>query len=486
MSTPEHVDVLIIGAGLSGIGAAAMLSTEHPNRSYLVLERRAASGGTWDLFRYPGIRSDSDMFTLGYRFKPWTDDRALADGPSILQYVRDTATEYGVDEKIRYGHHVQGADWDSERRLWTVSATVDGEEVAYTASFLWCCSGYYDYDQGYTPTFAGQESYTGTVVHPQAWPEDLDYSGKRVVVIGSGATAVTLVPSMLKPGDPNAAAHVTMLQRSPTYILAVPSKDPLANRLRKLVGEKRAYDLVRLKNVAQASALYNISQKQPKLVRKAIRSMTTKMLPEGYPVDVHFKPTYGPWDQRLCLVPSGDLFRSISKGDASVVTDTIEAFTEKGLRLTSGAELEADIVVTATGLNLLAFGGMELSIDGEKKPLPETMAYRALMLSDIPNFAYTIGYTNASWTLKADLVAEFVCRVLAHMDATRTSTVVPRRDPSVGEEPFMDFDAGYVLRAVDRLPKQGSVAPWKLKQSYFHDVRSIRKSDLEDGVLQFS
>ncbi len=486
MSAIEHVDVLIIGAGLSGIGAAAKLSTEHPERSYLLLERREASGGTWDLFRYPGIRSDSDMFTLGYRFKPWTDDRALADGASILKYVRDTAQEYGVDERIRYDQHVLGADWDSDAKRWTVTVEHAGETIAYTCDFLWSCSGYYDYDEGFTPEFAGRERFQGQVVHPQHWPDDLDRAGKRIVVIGSGATAVTLVPSLLDKHDPERAAHVTMLQRSPTYILSIPAKDPLANGLRKVLGPQRAYDVTRLKNITQASALYTVSQKQPKLVRSAIRKMTQRMLPDGYPVDVHFKPTYGPWDQRLCLVPNGDLFKAIRRGDASVVTDTIDTFTEKGILLTSGEELEADIIITATGLNLLAFGGIELSLDGTKVGLPETMAYRALMLSDIPNFAYTIGYTNASWTLKADLVAEFVCRVLDHMDRTDSRVVVPGRDPGVGEEPFMDFEAGYVLRAIDSLPKQGDVEPWKLKQSYFHDVRAIRKADIADGVLQFS
>lgn len=486
MSTAEHVDVLIIGAGLSGIGAAAKLTTEHPGRSFLLLERRQASGGTWDLFRYPGIRSDSDMFTLGYRFKPWTQDKSLADGASILRYVRETAEEYGVDQRIRYGQHVRGADWDSEAKRWTVTADTDDGQVTYTCDFLWSCSGYYDYDQGYTPDFPGRDRFAGQIVHPQAWPEELEYAGKRVVVIGSGATAVTLVPSLLPREPGEAAAHVTMLQRSPTYILSVPSRDPLSRALRKVLGPQRAYDVTRLKNIAQASALYTVSQKQPKLVRAAIRRLTQKMLPEGYPVDVHFKPTYGPWDQRLCLVPDGDLFRVLREGRASVVTDTIETFTEKGILLSSGEELEADIIVTATGLNLLAFGGIQLTIDGEKVNLPDTMAYRALMLSDVPNFAYTIGYTNASWTLKADLVAEFVCRVLAHMDATGARVVTPPRDPSVSEEPFMDFEAGYVLRSIDQLPKQGSVEPWKLKQSYFHDVRAIRKADVADGVLQFS
>ncbi|WP_312008720.1 flavin-containing monooxygenase [Nocardioides alcanivorans] len=336
MNAAEHVDVLIIGAGLSGIGAAAKLSTEHPDRSYLLLERRGASGGTWDLFRYPGVRSDSDMFTLGYRFKPWTDDKSLADGASILRYVRETAEEYGVDQRIRYGQHVLGADWDSDSKRWTVTVDTDQGQVAYTCNFLWSCSGYYDYDEGYTPQFPGRERFEGRIVHPQHWPADLDYAGKRVVVIGSGATAVTLVPSMLESGDSRAAGHVTMLQRSPTYILSVPRRDPLANTVRRVLGARRAYPVIRLKNIAQANTLYSVSQKRPKLVRAAIRKMTQKMLPEDYPVDVHFKPTYGPWDQRLCLVPNGDLFRVLREGTASVVTDTIETFTEKGILLSSG------------------------------------------------------------------------------------------------------------------------------------------------------
>ncbi|QIX28343.1 NAD(P)/FAD-dependent oxidoreductase [Nocardioides sp. JQ2195] len=474
----EHVDVLIIGAGLSGIGAAATLASRQPGKSYLVLEGRSASGGTWDLFRYPGVRSDSDMYTLGYRFKPWLGDKALADGASILDYVRETAVEHGVDEHIRHDQHISAVDWDSETATWTVTA--ESGEV-WTCSFLWSCTGYYNYDQGFTPHFEGRERFRGEIVHPQHWPEDLEYAGKKVVVIGSGATAVTLVPAMA-----DEAAKVTMLQRSPTYILSLPAKDPIALGVRKVLPRQVAYNVTRFKNIAQASALYNVSQKQPKLVRKAIRRMTMKQLPEDYPVDVHFKPKYGPWDQRLCLVPNGDLFKAIRSGKADVVTDTIETFTETGIRLASGDELEADIIITATGLNLQLFGGIEVTIDGEKLDAPNTMAYRGLMLSDLPNFAYTIGYTNASWTLKADLVAEFVCRVLEHMDEVGARTVVPVRQEGVAEEPFMDFEAGYVLRSLDDLPKQGDVEPWKLKQSWFHDVRAIRNSRIDDGVLEFS
>ena len=477
----EHVDVLIIGAGLSGIGAACQLTREHPGRTYAVLESRSVSGGTWDLFRYPGIRSDSDMFTLGYRFKPWLGDKSLADGRSILDYVRDAAREHGVEGHIRYDSRAVAASWDTSSSRWTVDIDHGGEPNRLTCNFLWSCTGYYRYDEGFTPDFSGRDRFAGQIVHPQHWPEDLEHAGKKIVVIGSGATAVTLVPALA-----DEAAHVTMLQRSPTYILSLPSRDPLASGLRKVLPSQRAYDLTRIKNVVQASLLYTVSQRRPNLVRKAIRRMTRKLLPEDYPVDVHFKPTYGPWDQRLCLVPNGDLFKAIGSGKAEVVTDTIDTFTENGIRLDSGAEVEADIIITATGLNLLAFGGIELSVDGHAVHAPDTMAYRALMLTEIPNFAYTIGYTNASWTLKADLVAEFVCRVLAHMDQVGATKVMARRDPEVKEEPFMDFEAGYVLRSLDDLPKQGDREPWKLKQSYFHDVRTIRKATIDDGNLEFS
>ncbi|WP_426245475.1 flavin-containing monooxygenase [Nocardioides sp. LHG3406-4] len=478
----EHVDVLLVGAGLSGIGAACQLSRQHPQRSYAILERRHASGGTWDLFRYPGVRSDSDMFTLGYRFKPWRGEKALADGPSILAYVRETAREYGVDEHVRYGVHATSASWDTDTARWTVTGTRDGEPFAMTCDFLWCTSGYYDYDRGFTPPFDGVDDFRGVVVHPQHWPEGLDYAGKQVLVIGSGATAVTLVPALAGSG----AGHVTMLQRSPTYVLALPEVDRIARGLRRLLPERASYTLTRWKNVAVATGLYQLSQRRPDLVRAMIRRATVKALPEGYDVDTHFKPVYDPWDQRLCLVPDGDLFRSLSRGDASVVTATIDRFTEQGVLLGSGEELEADVVVTATGLNLVAFGGMDLVVDGRPVALPDTMAYKALMLSGVPNFAYTIGYTNASWTLKADLVAEYVCRVLAHLDEHGQRVVVPVDDPAVERRPFMDFMAGYVLRSLDQLPKQGDVEPWRLRQNYLYDVRSIRRAPIDDGVLAFS
>ncbi len=476
----EHLDVLVVGAGLSGIGTAAQLRKQHPHRSLAVLEMRAVSGGTWDLFRYPGVRSDSDMFTLGYRWRPWRGAKALADGPSILQYVRDVAEEYGVDKLIRYGHKVVRADWHSETARWLVDLETPDGPQQISAGFLVGCTGYYDYEGGYAPTFPGQDDFAGQVIHPQHWPEDLDYAGKRVVVIGSGATAVTLVPAMAPD-----AAHVTMLQRSPTYILSAPGRDPIAQRLQRLP-ERIAFPIVRWKSILIALASYQLSRRRPDVLRSFIRKNTIKQLPAEIDVDVHFKPTYDPWDQRLCLVPDGDLFQAFRRGTASIVTDTIETFTETGIRLTSGEHLEADIVVTATGLKILPFGGITLSVDGQDVKAHDTMSYKALMLSGVPNFAYTIGYTNASWTLKADLVTEYVVRLLRHMDQRGYRQVVAERDPSVGERPFMDFSSGYVLRALDEVPVQGDRAPWMLKQNYVTDVRTIRRDAIADDVLRFA
>lgn len=476
----EHVDVLIVGAGLSGIGAACRLRTEHPGRSVAVLEAREASGGTWDLFRYPGIRSDSDMFTFGFKWRPWPGDTALADGPAILDYLRTVAREYAVDELIRYRHRVVSASWDSATDLWTVEVDHDGERVTLTTGLLWACGGYYDYDRGYSPEFPGQEDFLGTIVHPQHWPEDLDYAGKKVVVIGSGATAVTLVPAMANAG----AGHVTMLQRSPTYILSLPGRDPLATRLRRLP-TRVSYPIVRWKAILLAVATYQLAQRRPQLVKGAIRKLTAKQLPPGVDVDLHFKPAYNPWDQRLCFVPDGDLFKAMRAGQASVVTDHIDRFTETGIRLRSGEELEADLIVTATGLTLKAMGGVELVVDGAQVTMPETMTYKALMLSDVPNFVFTIGYTNASWTLKADLVADFVCRLLTFMDEHGVRRAVAPRDPSVGEQRLIDFSSGYILRALDELPRQGDREPWKLRQNYLKDVRSINRDRIDDGVLTF-
>jgi len=475
----EHVDVLIVGAGLSGIGAARHLQERRPQDSFLILEARSALGGTWDLFRYPGIRSDSDMYTLGYRFKPWTDAKAIADGPAILRYVRETASETGIDARIRYDHRVVRAEWSSDDARWTVTVerTDTGETTQLTCGFLYGCTGYYRYDAGYTPEFPGRERFQGQVIHPQFWPEDLDYAGKRVVVIGSGATAVTLVPAMA--GD---AGHVTMLQRSPTYVVSVPEQDPIARAVRRVLPDKAAYPLLRWKNVALSSAIYKLSRRHPKLMRSLFRKGVQRQVPEGYAVDTHFKPTYDPWDQRLCVVPSGDLFKAIRRGQASIVTDTIDTFTERGIRLASGQELEADIIVTATGLNLLAFGGMDLVVDGRPVHLPDTMAYKSLMLSDVPNFAYALGYTNLSWTLKADLTAEYVCRLLDHMERTGVASATPTRDADVREEPFLDFQAGYVLRSLDQFPKQGSAAPWRVHMDYARDLWMLRRGPVTDGM----
>lgn len=477
----EHLDVVIVGAGLSGIGAAHHLQTALPDRTYLVLEARETIGGTWDLFRYPGVRSDSDMHTLGYRFRPWTDAKAIADGPAILDYVRATATEAGIDRRIRFGHRVVDASWDSGTARWTLTVEHAAATVTMTCSYLYVCGGYYHYDSGYTPEFDGIEDFRGQVVHPQHWPDDLDHAGRRVVVIGSGATAVTLVPALATD-----AAHVTMLQRSPTYIMSVPTVDTVATRLRALLGPRRAYAVTRWKNVLIGTLIYQLSQRRPAMMRKFIREQTIKQLPAGYDVDVHFNPTYGPWDQRLCLVPDADLFRAIGNGSASVVTDRIDRFTERGLLLASGAEIEADIVVTATGLRLLALGGIRLTVDGREVPLPQTIAYKGMMLGGVPNFAFTIGYTNASWTLKADLVAEYVCRLLRHMDAHGYDHCVPVPDPAIDTRPLLDFQAGYVLRSLDRFPKAGSRAPWRLGMNYAQDVLTLRHGRIDDGTLRFA
>jgi monooxygenase len=479
----EHLDVLIVGAGLSGIGAAWHLQQEHPGRSYAILEARETLGGTWDLFRYPGIRSDSDMHTLGYRFRPWTAEKSITDGESILEYVRDTAREAGIDRRIRYRHRVVRAEWSSAEARWTVEVErgETGESVTLTCDFFWSCSGYYRYDEGYTPEFAGRERFGGEIVHPQHWPRDLDYAGKRVVVIGSGATAVTLVPSMARE-----AAHVTMLQRTPTYIISLPAEDRIANRLRRLLPHRAVYSIVRWKNVLLQTVVYNLARRRPRAIKRMVRRGLERALPADFDLDTHFTPPYDPWDQRLCLVPDGDLFAALSDGSASIVTDRIATFTERGIELESGRELEADVIVTATGLELLFLGGMELVVDGEPVDLSQKLAYRGMMLDGVPNFVFTSGYTNASWTLKADLVSEYVCRLLAHMDARGQRRCVPELDESVEEQPLLDFTAGYVQRSIDRFPKQGSKAPWRLRQNYFFDVRLIRRGAIDDGTMRFS
>jgi len=480
----EHLDVVVVGAGLSGIGAGYHLQTECPGRSYAILEARDSIGGTWDLFRYPGIRSDSDMYTLGYPFRPWENAKSIADGGSILDYVRETAREYGIDRKIRFSHRAVRAEWSTDEQRWTVEAhrTDTGETVRISCSFLFMCSGYYRYDEGYTPEFPGIDRFEGQIVHPQFWSDEIDYTDKRVVVIGSGATAVTLVPALAEK-----AAHVTMLQRSPSYIVSLPAEDPIARTARLLLPSHLAYELIRWKNVLLTMLSFQLSRRRPEFVKRMIRKGLEHRLPPGYDIDTHFKPRYNPWDQRLCLVPDGDLFEAIGAGRASIVTDQIETFTETGIRLASGAELEADLIVTATGLKMLALGGLRIEVDGDVVELPRTMIYRSMMLSGVPNMAFAFGYTNASWTLRCDLVCEFVCRLLGHMETHGYTECKPvNRDPSIVEQPMVDFSSGYITRAIDNFPRQGSKAPWRLHQNYALDIMSLRRGPIEDDVFEFS
>ncbi len=478
----EHVDVLIIGAGLSGIGAAWHLQERCPGKSYAILEARDAIGGTWDLFRYPGIRSDSDMHTLGYRFRPWTEAKAIADGPSIRQYVRDTAREAGIDRHIRFHHRVVSVSWSSADARWTITAEHAGQSVTMTAAFLFFCSGYYSYDEGHRPTWEGEGDFKGQVVHPQFWPEDLDYTGKQVVVIGSGATAVTIVPEMAKT-----AAHVTMLQRSPTYVVSRPGEDGLANRLRRILPSGTAYALTRWKNVILQLIFFRMARKSPAKVKERLIGMVSDQLGADYDVATHFTPSYNPWDQRLCLVPDADLFESLKSGKSSVVTDHIARFTDEGIELKSGTILPADIVVTATGLKLNILGSVAVSVDGRSVDPSKQLTYKGMMLSDVPNAAFAFGYTNASWTLKADLTSEFVCRTLNYMDKRGVKIATPvRTDPDMSEEPYLDFSSGYVQRALDILPKQGAKAPWKLNQNYALDLMTLRFGKIDDGTMRFS
>ena len=481
-----HVDVLIVGAGISGIGAACHLQMESPDRTCVILEGRDDIGGTWDLFRYPGVRSDSDMHTLGFAFKPWTAEKSIADGPSIMAYLRETVDEYGLDRFIRFGHLVRTAEWDSGTARWTITAErrADGEQVQFTANFLFMCSGYYSYKEGYTPPFPGIDQYTGTVVHPQAWPDDLDTSGKKVVVIGSGATAMTLVPTLA-----GTAAHVTMLQRTPTYVAAGPDRDVVANTLRKVLPDRTAYEITRWKNVRMQQWIYRRTRTQPEKVKQMLLTRVRKALPEGYDVERHFTPPYNPWDQRLCLVPNGDLFAAISRGDASVVTDHIDSFTPTGIRLRSGEELEADIVVTATGLNLVMLGEVHIVVDGEPVDFSRTWSYKGFAYSDVPNLASSFGYINASWTLRADLICSYVCRLLNHMRDTGTQQCTPRLragDADMPARPWIqDFSAGYMERVMDQFPKQGDREPWINPQDYARDKKLFAEAPVDDGVMQF-
>ena len=475
--------MLIVGAGLSGIGAAYHLQTRCPGKTFALLEARERLGGTWDLFRYPGIRSDSDMHTLGYSFRPWTQPKAIADGPSILSYLRETAEAYGIDEKIRYGLRVERARWSTQDARWTVDArAASGDVVRLTCSFLYVCAGYYDYDEGYTPDFPGRERFRGRIVHPQLWSPDVEYEGKRVVVIGSGATAVTLVPELARR-----AAHVTMLQRSPTYVVSLPVRDGIADWLRERLPARTAYAAARWKNVLRGMAFYAFSRRYPERAKRFLVGQVRKALRGKVDVATHFTPSYDPWDQRVCAVTDGDLFIALREGRASVVTDHVETFTEKGIRLRSGQELEADLVVTATGLKLKFLGGVEVEVDGRRVELNKTMTYKGLMLSDVPNLALAAGYTNASWTLKCDLTSEYVCRLVNYMDAHGYTWCCPRRtDQSLKEEPLIDFSSGYVLRAIDQLPRQGSFAPWKLYQNYALDRMMLRRGRVNDGAMEFS
>ncbi|HKO95654.1 MAG TPA: NAD(P)/FAD-dependent oxidoreductase [Pyrinomonadaceae bacterium] len=478
----EHFDVIIVGAGLSGIGAACHLRERHPRKSFVILEGRAAMGGTWDLFRYPGVRSDSDMYTLGYRFRPWRDAKAIADGPAILNYIRETSAEFDVDKEIRYGHKVRRASWSSADTRWTVEADNDRQEsmVQFTCNFLYLCTGYYDYEGGYLPEWNGVDRFGGKIVHPQKWPEDLDYEGKRVVVIGSGATAVTLVPAMAQQ-----AAHVTMLQRSPTYVVSRPAHDIVANWLRRRLPAEAAYALTRWKNVLFGMFFYNLARSRPNVFKRMLSKKVRRELGAQYDLK-HFTPKYNPWDQRLCLVPDSDLFKAIRDGRASVVTDQIDTFTETGLQLKSGEHLDADIIVTATGLVLKLMSGMQLVVNDAPVDLPKTFVYKGMMFSEVPNLAFAIGYTNASWTLKCDLTAEYVCRLLSHMDRHGYDVCVPRvNDSELVEEPVIDFTSGYVRRALHLLPRQGSKTPWRLHQNYVKDLSMMRFGRVDDGTMEF-
>jgi len=472
------LDVLIVGAGISGIGAAAHLTQKHPGKSYAILEARDAIGGTWDLFRYPGIRSDSDLHTFCYAFKPWLEEKAIADAASILDYVRETATDYGVTGNIRFGHAVREASWSTEDACWTVVAEHAGERVELSARWLFCAGGYYRYDHGHAPGFPGAERFAGTIVHPQQWPEDLDYAGKRVVVIGSGATAMTIVPAMAEEAE-----HVTMLQRTPTYVLPAPAVDPIADRLKRWLGPVRAHRVARRKNILLARWVYRGSRRWPERVRRLIRRINVKALPDGYDVDTHFNPPYSPWDQRLCLVPDGDLFRAIRRGTASVVTDRIATFTETGVELESGEHLEADVIVTATGLKLLPLAGVSYSVDGEPVVLRDKLTYKGMMLTGVPNFVYAVGYTNASWTLKVDLTCEHFCRLLRLMDEAGHDWCSPEwPDPREPTRPLLDFSAGYVQRSVDEFPRQGARAPWELSMDYLHDRKVLVNGPVGDHM----
>jgi len=478
-------DVLIVGAGLSGVAAAYHLQDRLPSTTFAILESRASMGGTWDLFRYPGVRSDSDMYTLGFSFRPWKTDQSIAEGQTILDYVKDTAHEFGIDKKIQFEHKVLAADWDSANARWTVRVqrTVDGrtEQLNYRCSFLYMCSGYYDYEKGHAPQWAGMDQFEGQLIYPQFWPENLAYADKRVVVIGSGATAVTLVPTMAQT-----AKHVTMLQRSPTYIFALPSRDVVAQKLQSWLPSKIAHRLIRTKNVLLSMYLYNFARRKPEEAKGAILKMAAKQLGPDFDVAKHLTPRYKPWDQRLCIVPNGDLFKAIRSGKASIVTDEIDSFTRTGVRLRSGEQIDADIIVSATGLKLRLLGGATVTVDGKAVNLGDTVSYKGMMSSGVPNMASTFGYTNASWTLKAELVAKYVCRLIEHMQSGGFDTCVPvLSSADAGTQPAVDLTSGYIQRAAAQLPRQGVHKPWIYHQNYARDLAAFRFGKLEDGAMQF-
>jgi monooxygenase len=480
MGNIEQFDVVVVGAGISGIAAAWHLQAESPDRGYVILEARDAIGGTWDLFRYPGVRSDSDMFTLGYSFRPWGSDAAFAQGPAIRDYVRDTAREFGIERHIRYGHRVTGASWNSQEARWTVTVETQGEARTFSCRFLFFCSGYYDYEQGHDPAFPGRESFGGRIVHPQQWPGDLDYRGKKVVVIGSGATAVTLLPEMART-----ASHVTMLQRSPSYIIALPARDAIGARLQRRFSPRTAHTLIRWKNILVSLLLFKFSRWRPERVKQWMLQDAQKRLP-GVDVHKHLQPRYDPWDQRLCIAPDADLFNAVREGRASIVTDQVERFTPTGIRLASGQELEADVVVTATGLKLKMLGGAQLLVDGRPVNLAECVSYKGMMYSGVPNLASAMGYTNASWTLKCELIARYACRLLNHMRDRRYDICMPVHEaPQQETTPAIALSSGYVQRAAAVLPRQGHRKPWRIHQNYLRDLLALKFSPLHDGAMRF-
>ncbi len=476
----QHVDVLIVGAGLSGIDAAYRLQTECPDKSYAIVEARAAIGGTWDLFRYPGIRSDSDMSTLGFPFEPWDSDVSIADGEAIRSYIQTTASKYGIDRNIRFGHRVTAADWCSEASRWTVTCETADTTTTWTCDFLYACSGYYDYTAGYTPEFPQVDDFAGQMVHPQHWPADLDLTGKRVVVIGSGATAITLIPSLV-----GQAEHVTMLQRSPSFVVNLPRVDAVAGKLRRVLPRRTAGSLTRWKNIFLSMYFYQYARRRPDDTRSKILHFAQKQLGDDIDANTHFNPSYKPWDQRLCIAPGGDLFRALRKGKASIVTDHIEQFTPSGIKTRSGEHIDADVVVTATGLVIQLFGGAALSVDGEAVSTAEKLIYKGMMLDGVPNFAFAFGYTNASWTLKCDLTAQYVCRLLNRMSRRGETACVPERDASVEPELMVDLDSGYIQRAKNVMPLQGTQAPWRVHQNYVLDLAATKLSRIDDGAMQF-